>query len=171
MIVASALLSCPLLAQPAAISLEGAPSRSAMTSPASASAACGRRTLGRAEDLTARPQAARRDLSAAAYKARAADSICGLDSLGQLSDPMSVRYEDVMDATPERVRMRKEKIDPASPQGEILESAARGRVLAACGQVMRRNGHCSAWKKISRARGGAVTDRTAEVVASLALVP
>lgn len=105
--------------------------------------------------------------AAARYEAAAAHSICGLTDVAQLSNPMSVRYADVMAATPERARMAKEKIDAASPLGEILESAAHRRVSAAARLVMQRDGHCSAWKKIKRKDGRAVPDLTADVIAEL----
>jgi len=80
---------------------------------------------------------------------------------------MRVRHEDVLAATPERKRMAKEKIDPTSPLGEILESAAHRRVSAASRLVMQRDGHCSAWKRIKRKDGRAVPDLTADVIAEL----
>jgi len=105
--------------------------------------------------------------AAARYEADAANAICGLTDLAQLSNPMRVRHEDVLAATPERKRMAKEKIDPASPLGEILESAAHRRVSAASRLVMQRDGHCSAWKRIKRKDGRAVPDLTADVIAEL----
>jgi len=108
--------------------------------------------------------------AAASYEARASNSISGLTDVSQLSNPMAVRYDAVMDATEERVRIRKEKIDPTSPLGEILESAAHRRVSAASRVIMRRDGHCSAWKKIKRKDGRAVPDLTADVIAQLGAV-
>ena len=108
--------------------------------------------------------------AAARYDARASNSISGLTDVSQLSNPMAVRYDEVMAATEERVRMRKEKIDPTSPLGEILESAAHRRVSAASRIVMRQSGHCSAWKKIRRKDGRTVPDKTADVIAELASV-
>ncbi|MDB2576191.1 hypothetical protein N9Z54_03185 [Planctomycetota bacterium] len=108
--------------------------------------------------------------AAASYEARSSNSISGLTDVSQLSNPMAVRYDEVMEATEERVRMRKEKIDPTSPLGEILESAAHRRVSAACRAVMRRDGHCSAWKKIKRKDGRAVPDTTTDVIAKLGTV-
>ena len=108
--------------------------------------------------------------AAASYEARSSNSISGLTDVSQLSNPMAVRYDEVMAATEERVRMRKEKIDPTSPLGEILESAAHRRVSAASRIVMRQNGHCSAWKKIRRKDGRTVPDKTADVIAELASV-
>jgi len=105
--------------------------------------------------------------AAASYEAKASHSISGLTNVSQLSNPMVVRYEEVMEATEERVRMRKEKIDPTSPLGEILESAAHRRVSAASRAVMRREGHCSAWKRIKRKDGRSVPDLTADVIAQL----
>ena len=108
--------------------------------------------------------------AAASYEAKASHSISGLTDVSQLSNPMAVRYDEVMEATEERARMRKEKIDPSSPLGEILESAAHRRVSAATRAVMRRDGHCSAWKKIKRKDGRAVPDLTSDVIAQLTVV-
>ncbi len=108
--------------------------------------------------------------AAASYEAKASHSISGLSNVSQLSNPMAVRYDEVMEATEERVRMRKEKIDPTSPLGEILESAAHRRVSAATRSVMLRDGHCSAWKKIKRKDGRPVPDLTADVIAQLPVV-
>ncbi len=108
--------------------------------------------------------------AAVSYEARATNSISGLTDVSQLSNPMAVRYGEVMEATEERTRMRKEKIDPTSPLGEILESTAHRRVSAASRLVMRRDGHCSAWKKIKRKDGRAVPDLTADVIAQLGAI-
>jgi len=101
------------------------------------------------------------------FIAERADSICGLDNVQVLSSPALVRHADLMDATAERRRMSAEKIDPASALGQILETKARRRVHAACRTVMAQQGHCSIWKKISRADGRAVPDITTEVLAVL----
>ena len=108
--------------------------------------------------------------AAASYEAKASHSISGLSDLSQLSNPMTVRYDEVLEATEERVRMRKEKIDPTSPLGEILESAAHRRASAATRVVMRRDGHCSAWKKIKRKDGRPIPDLTTDVIAQLPVV-
>ena len=100
--------------------------------------------------------------AAASYEAKASHSISGLSNVSQLSNPMAVRYDEVMEAT--------EKIDPTSPLGEILESAAHRRVSAATRSVMLRDGHCSAWKKIKRKDGRPVPDLTADVIAQLPVV-
>lgn len=162
-ILAHALLSLSMLSLPQLDQAEagGVPAAGPTAAAAPASAI---EPADAARSMAASPRPA-------AYRASAKDSICGLDSVSQLSSPMSVRYDDLMDATPERARMRREKIDPASPLGEILENGARTRVRSACQRIMRRQNHCSAWKKIEGIGGRCVKDRTADVLADLAQHP
>lgn len=101
------------------------------------------------------------------YIAKRSDAICGLSDVRLLSNPARVRYEELLDATPERARLRKEGIDPGSPLGQILESEARRRVTAASTVVMRRGTYCSVWKGIRRSDGRSVPDITLQVLPEL----
>lgn len=97
------------------------------------------------------------------WTARAEDSIVGLSDPKTLSNPAKVDYSALMKATPEMKRMKKDRIDPNSPEGIQLKAAAQTRVQNACQAVMDSEGHCSVWKAISHSDGRSITDITATV--------
>jgi len=94
---------------------------------------------------------------------RAEDNIVGLSDPKTLSNPAAVDYDALMKATPEMKRMKKDRIDPNSPEGIQLKAAAQTRVQNACQAVMDTEGHCSVWKAISHTDGRSVTDITSTV--------
>ncbi len=91
------------------------------------------------------------------------DNICGLDTAKQLTNPAKVDYDDLMDATPEIRKMKKEKIDENSAKGIQLRTEAEERVRKACEKVMNDKSHCSVWKKIKRRDGKKIPDITKTV--------
>ena len=94
---------------------------------------------------------------------RAEDNIVGLSDPKTLSNPAKVDYSALMKATPEMKRMKKDRIDPNSPEGIQLKAAAQTRVQNACQAVMDAEGHCSVWKSISHSDGRAIVDITSKV--------
>lgn len=97
--------------------------------------------------------------------AKAADNICGLRDLGQLSNPAQVDFGALMSATPEMHTLKDQKIEPTSPEGIKLTNAAADRVTKACEDVRAREGYCSVWKEIRHRDGRSVTDITEKVKA------
>ncbi|MFT5731770.1 MAG: hypothetical protein ACJAZN_000308 [Planctomycetota bacterium] len=97
------------------------------------------------------------------YVVTKTNNICGLDEPRQLTNPAVVDYDALLEATPERKKMKKDKIDPTSSEGITLMTKARARVLKACESVRASHGHCSVWKVIKRRDKRAVDDITDEV--------
>jgi len=91
------------------------------------------------------------------------DNICGLNEPKQLSNPAKVDYDELLSATPEVLRMKKEKIDKDSAEGIQLLNQAESRVLKACQAVREAEGHCSVWKDIKRREGQKIPDLTSKV--------
>jgi hypothetical protein len=98
---------------------------------------------------------------------KAADNICGLHDANQLSSPAVVDFSVLMAATPEMKKMRDQKIDPSTPDGIALKTAAVNRVTTACETVRVANGNCSVWKEIKHKDGRAIADVTEKVKALL----
>jgi hypothetical protein len=94
---------------------------------------------------------------------RPEDNLVGLREPNTLSNPARVNFDVLFEATAEIQQMRRERIDPSSPQGIQLKDRARTRIAGACERVMHSRGHCSVWKAISHTDGREVTDVT-EVV-------
>ncbi len=92
--------------------------------------------------------------------ARTQDNVCGLSNPRQLSSPSQVDFPSLLADTEEMRRMRRDRIDPNSPQGIQLHNAARSRVAGACEAVMTEQGHCSVWKAIRHSDGRPVPDLT-----------
>lgn len=99
----------------------------------------------------------------AGWQANASDNIVGLRDPRTLSNPAKVDYDALLEKTDEMKRIKRDRIDPNSPQGVQLKNRARQRVADACERVMRDNGHCSVWKNIRHSDGRSVTDATASV--------
>lgn len=97
------------------------------------------------------------------YHVNKADNICGLDEPRQLTNPASVNYSALLDATPEMKKIAKDKIDPTSSEGITLTAKARSRVLSACESVRQSGGYCSVWKSIRRRDKKAISDVTDSV--------
>lgn len=98
---------------------------------------------------------------------KAENNICGLRDANQLSSPAVVDFQALMDATPEMKKVRDQKIDPNSPDGITLRTAAASRVTSACDVVRVANSHCSIWKEIKHKDGRAIPDVTDKVKALL----
>ncbi|MCP3914698.1 MAG: hypothetical protein GY711_03960 [bacterium] len=94
------------------------------------------------------------------YIAKREDNVCGPRHVRQLSNPARVDYDRLIAATPESKRMKKEGIDPSSPEGLILRSRGAKRVLDACQRVRREARHCSIWRAIRRRDGKPIPDVT-----------
>ncbi|MEZ5978221.1 MAG: hypothetical protein R3F34_08390 [Planctomycetota bacterium] len=97
------------------------------------------------------------------WQVRAEDNIVGLSDAKTLSNPAVVDYDKLMAATPEMQKLKKDRIDPNSPEGIQLTTAAQQRVQRACQAIMTQEGHCSVWKAISHTDGRQVPDITALV--------
>ena len=94
------------------------------------------------------------------WVARPEDNLVGLRDPAQLSSPARVDFTSLFEATAEMQQLRRERIDPESPQGIQLKTRARNRVASACERVMEQRGHCSIWKAISHSDGRSVPDVT-----------
>lgn len=97
------------------------------------------------------------------YRVDKDDNICGLDEPRQLTNPAKVDYEDLLDATPQIKKMKKEQIDPESAEGIQLRNAAAALVRKKCERVRANQRHCSVWKEIERRDGKSVADITTSV--------
>lgn len=91
---------------------------------------------------------------------RPEDNLVGLRDPAQLSNPARVDFTRLFEATAEMQQLRRDRIDPDSPQGIQLKNRARNRVAGACGRVMEQRGYCSIWKAISHSDGRSVPDVT-----------
>jgi len=89
------------------------------------------------------------------------DHIAGLSDAKTLSNPAFVDYDDLLRATPEMKRLRKDGIDPNSAEGIQLTTAGQSRVQRACQSAMNSDGYCSIWQAISHSDGRSVADATA----------
>jgi len=101
------------------------------------------------------------------YKVEKSDNICGLVEPRQLTKPVQVDYDALLEATPEHKKLVKKKIDPNSAEGIKLLSEARDRVRIACESVRAQGAYCSVWKAIARRDGTTIQDVTALVRKSL----
>lgn len=95
------------------------------------------------------------------------DNICGLRDTKMLSNPAKVDFDALLSATSELQRVRKEGIDPSSPEGVALKQAGIDRVTKACDAVRVANGHCSVWKAIKHRDERVIADITELVKARL----
>jgi len=98
---------------------------------------------------------------------KAADNICGLSDASQLSNPAKVDFDELMGATPEMQEIEDNGVDPDSPEGVRLKTAAADRVTKASEKVRVDEGHCSVWKKIRHKDGRDITDLTDEILEEL----
>lgn len=95
------------------------------------------------------------------------DNVCGVRPARQITNPALVRYEDLLDATPEIQRMKREGIRRDSAQGQVLYAGAVDRIAKASRRVMAARSHCSVWKQIQARDGRAIPDISEEVKAEL----
>ena len=98
------------------------------------------------------------------WVAKAEDNICGITSLKRVSKPAKVDYEEVLDATPQMKKIKREGIDPDSVEGKALRKAARTLITKTCQAVRKARAHCSVWKAISHRDGRKVPDVTEAVI-------
>lgn len=103
------------------------------------------------------------NLSAPDWVVRQADNICGLKNARQLSNPGKVDFPSLYDSTPEAQKIKRDGIDPNSPEGSQLRAAAYERIRKACEQVMNDRALCSVWKDISSRTGRTAQDVTETV--------
>ena len=101
------------------------------------------------------------------WKAKGADIITGISDLTKVSNPATVDYDQLLEATPQMKQLKKEKIDPDSPQGKLLRQAANSLITKKCTLVRTQRGYCGIWKAIRHEDGRAVPDVTYEVLAEL----
>jgi hypothetical protein len=98
---------------------------------------------------------------------KAENNICGLSDAAQLSNPVVVDFQALLDATPEYKKMKDQKISATSPEGIKLNNEAVNRIATQCETVRAANGYCSVWKEIKHKDGRAITDVTDKVKALL----
>ena len=96
-----------------------------------------------------------------------ADNVCGVRSARQITSPARVRYDELLETTPELKRMKREGIDRDSAKGQVLYAAGVDRVRKAASRVMGNKSHCSVWKTITHRDGRTVPDITDDVMAEL----
>ncbi|MEZ5975180.1 MAG: hypothetical protein R3F33_12360 [Planctomycetota bacterium] len=101
------------------------------------------------------------------YKVDKADNICGLVEPRQLTSPVKVDYQALLEATSEHQELTRKKIDPTSAKGIELLAKARDRVRDACEAVRQAGNYCSVWKDIERRDGTQISDVTDLVKKSL----
>jgi hypothetical protein len=97
------------------------------------------------------------------YILEKADNICGLDDAKQLSNPVKVDYDALLEVTPQIKQMKRDKIDPNSAKGIQLRTEAEALVRDSCEKIRADKSYCSVWKKIERRDGGKITDITDKV--------
>ncbi|MBK8178290.1 MAG: hypothetical protein IPK67_05220 [Planctomycetes bacterium] len=98
---------------------------------------------------------------------KAENNICGLSDAAQLSNPVVVDFQVLLDATPEYKKMKDQKISATSPEGIKLNNEAVNRIATQCETLRASNGYCSVWKEIKHKDGRAITDITDQVKALL----
>ncbi len=133
-------------------------------------------TLGASAALAQANPQLHQDLSAAASEpgevfngwiADEADNVCGVRVARQVTNPVSVRYEELLEATPEMLRMKREGISRDSAQGQVLYAGAVDRVRKAATRIMGSGAYCSIWKQIRHRDGRSVHDVTSDVKSEL----
>lgn len=95
------------------------------------------------------------------------NNICGLSDASQLSNPVVVDFQALLDATPEYKKMKDQKISSTSPEGIKLNNEAVSRIAVHCETIRAAGGYCSVWKEIKHRDGRAITDVTDKVKALL----
>lgn len=103
----------------------------------------------------------------AGWIADEADNVCGVRSARHITNPATLRYSELLDATPEVQRMKRDGITRESAQGQVLYAAAVDRVSKAAQRVMQARSHCSVWKQVRHQDGRGVPDISSEVKAEL----
>jgi len=93
------------------------------------------------------------------------DNICGIKDLKKVSNPATVDYEALWEATPQVKKMAEKKIDPESTEGKALRAQAKTLITKSCELVRDAKGHCGIWKAIRNEDDRDVPDVTKEVKA------
>lgn len=106
-------------------------------------------------------------VSAPDWIVKKSDNICGLKNARQLSNPGKVDFASLYASTPEVKQIKRDGIDPESPEGNRLRVAATERIGKAAAKVMGDRGLCSIWKDIRSRSGRAPQDVTESVRAQL----
>ena len=88
------------------------------------------------------------------------DSICGVREARQITKPAVIRFDYLVGVTPEGKKVKRERIDPNSPEGIRLLNLAKSKVRDGSSVVMKRQGFDSVWKVISSRKGTHVEDVT-----------
>lgn len=118
-------------------------------------------------ELPAKPSAAALEPGGRDWVVKAENNICGLSDAAQLSNPVVVDFQVLLDATPEYKKMKDQKISATSPEGIKLNNEAVNRIATQCESIRASNGYCSVWKEIKHKDGRAITDVTEKVKALL----
>jgi hypothetical protein len=105
--------------------------------------------------------------SLADWIVKSADSICGVSTARQITNPAKVDYDKLLKATSEMKELRREGIDKNSARGQALVTKATQKVRETAKRVMTEKGHCSVWKKISNKSGKTVADLTSAILPKL----
>jgi len=129
-------------------------------------AAAGRQSVALQLDGTLPTEELATNLSAPDWVVRQSDNICGLKNARQLSNPGKVDFASLYDSTSEAQKIKRDGIDPNSPEGSQLRAAAYERIRKACEQVMNDRALCSVWKDIS-SRTGRTAQNVTETVRGL----
>lgn len=96
------------------------------------------------------------------WVAKKSDNVCGINNLRRISNPARVDFDSLLEATKEMKKLKRDKIDPDSPEGIQLRQQAKKRVTKACEAIRKDQGNCSIWKAIRHKDG-----RTITVISSL----
>ena len=104
------------------------------------------------------------------WSAKSSDHLAGISDLDKVSNPAVVDYDQLLEATEEMKKMRKDKIDPDSAKGRSLRQQAAERVTKAANAIRKEKRYCSVWKAISHQDGRSVDDITSSVEAKLSQV-
>ena len=86
------------------------------------------------------------------------DSICGVREVRQIKKPAIIRFDYLVGVTSEGKKIKRERIDPNSPEGIRLLNLAKSKVRDGASVVMKRQGFDSVWKVISSRKGTHVED-------------
>ena len=99
--------------------------------------------------------------------AKTADNVCGINNPKRVSNPARVSFDQLLEATEEIKKLKRDKIDPDSPEGIQLRQKAKERVTKACEAIRKDRGHCGIWKAIRHKDGRQIPDVTSAVKSKL----
>jgi len=87
------------------------------------------------------------------WEADSSDNVCGVSDARQVTNPLVVEYDVVLNEAPSYKKITKNNIDINSAEGIILLAAAKGEVKKSCKTVQLAENGCSVWKKIVHKAG------------------